>query len=224
MLQDRMAGFLAGGVVHNLDRTPVMPLLCGLGAALRFVVAAAVAILVARGRALAPEARVIGCMAAVLRTRASPSQISMHGRIWLINLQRPIQHLRFVVWLPRRKTVRIILLSMLLPGIKSSVFRDTGQDVRLAVTVGMAAMDAVAAVAAVAPEAAVAAVMTVAMAVTLPRMHVHMMPLVIMAVAMTVTVAVAMIQRRYRRATSPKLPQRNGALVAARHLAHIVLR
>mmetsp|Transcript_148385 Transcript_148385/g.474967 ORF Transcript_148385/g.474967 Transcript_148385/m.474967 type:complete len:164 (-) Transcript_148385:136-627(-) len=163
-------------------------------------------------------------MAAVLRTRASPSQISMHGRIWLINLQRPIQHLRFVVWLPRRKTVRIILLSMLLPGIKSSVFRDTGQDVRLAVTVGMAAMDAVAAVAAVAPEAAVAAVMTVAMAVTLPRMHVHMMPLVIMAVAMTVTVAVAMIQRRYRRATSPKLPQRNGALVAARHLAHIVLR
>mmetsp|Transcript_28593 Transcript_28593/g.73399 ORF Transcript_28593/g.73399 Transcript_28593/m.73399 type:complete len:166 (+) Transcript_28593:872-1369(+) len=163
-------------------------------------------------------------MAAVLRTRASQSQISMHSRSWLINLQRPIQNLRFVVWLPRRETVRIILLSLLLPGIKSSVFRDTGQDVRLAVTVGVAAVDAVAAVAAVAPEAAVAAVMTVAMAVTLLRMHVHVMPLVIMAVAMTVTVAVAMIQRRCWRASSPKLPQRNGALVATRHLAHIILR
>mmetsp|Transcript_72928 Transcript_72928/g.184662 ORF Transcript_72928/g.184662 Transcript_72928/m.184662 type:complete len:175 (-) Transcript_72928:154-678(-) len=173
--------------------------------------------LVASVIAVTPEVPVKGCIAAVLRTRASQSQIIMQSRNWLINL-------RFVVWLTRRKTRRSILLSKLRPSIKSSVFRDTGQDVRLAVTVGVAAVDAVAAVAAVAPEAAVAAVMTVAMAVTLLRMHVHVMPLVIMAVAMTVTVAVAMIQRRCWRASSPKLPQRNGALVATRHLAHIILR
>mmetsp|Transcript_77971 Transcript_77971/g.252957 ORF Transcript_77971/g.252957 Transcript_77971/m.252957 type:complete len:201 (+) Transcript_77971:422-1024(+) len=158
MLQNRLAGIPAGGVVHSLHRPQEEPLLIHRAgshrAAVCVEVAAAVAMFVASVIAVAPEVPVIWCIAAVLRTRASQSQIIMRSRRLLSNLQRRIRHLRFVVWLPRRKTVRIILLSLLRPSIKSSVFRDS----------------------------------------------------------------------RYRRASSPKLPQRNGALVATRHLADIVLR